>query len=426
MDTDTLRPEHADFAALKPAHRSSKHSPAPSNPSAPCTPTTRPSAPSISAHTASQSEPSLTDGDNALSHKMPTSVATPAPPPTTTIISSPKSKPPRPSAQPQSKKVKSTTATSKSHTTGKRPAVIKSPPTVVQSAPTPPAASTPNDIGKSALKQSPKPVEPVEQVRSDNTDNNHRSICRIPPRLLPSWLPPSVLYWSDDDDDDDADFYRYVYLRRKTDAEMEAYAISPAPMQTSGKQKTGNHINQDKQGMQAALSSTLAPPAATTRSRDAAARRVTDPPVQVNSRDRAAVHQNQHSSHIKQVPAVSTRKRSRAAMQLDSVRSQDDNGRKSSPGSHARNAQYTTNGHVSGKSGHMRSDADSRQTTAPGTSTPSHKKARYGHGSGGRTHASRDQFDKHETRKGWLVCKKCRASVWPPNIGKHDSTCPGQ
>ncbi|KAJ8902593.1 hypothetical protein NDN08_006994 [Rhodosorus marinus] len=33
------------------------------------------------------------------------------------------------------------------------------------------------------------------------------------------------------------------------------------------------------------------------------------------------------------------------------------------------------------------------------------------------------KFSMHRSRKGWLVCNKCRAAIWPPNSRKHALIC---
>lgn len=42
---------------------------------------------------------------------------------------------------------------------------------------------------------------------------------------------------------------------------------------------------------------------------------------------------------------------------------------------------------------------------------------------GGATGGDSKMFTKHAEKKGWVVCRKCRTSVWPPNCAKHLACC---
>jgi hypothetical protein len=50
------------------------------------------------------------------------------------------------------------------------------------------------------------------------------------------------------------------------------------------------------------------------------------------------------------------------------------------------------------------------------------KRARASGGGGGGGGDSR-MFTKHAEKKGWVVCRKCRTAVWPPNCTKHLQHC---
>lgn len=53
-----------------------------------------------------------------------------------------------------------------------------------------------------------------------------------------------------------------------------------------------------------------------------------------------------------------------------------------------------------------------------------HKRARTGLPNGAVAEIDQKKmFEKHPDRKGWVVCKKCDAAVWPPNCGKHLHHC---
>lgn len=292
---------------------------------------------------------------------------------------------------------------------------------------------------------------------------------------MPSWLPASALDWTEDDDNDDADLHRRLYLRVKTDEEMKQ-GLKPsryssasgaqgtaasASASASGKHnKTGNSGTSHSAGrFNGTLSiSVCAPAAVVTRLRkstEAAAStsaRRCDPGVDdIMVRDRASgsAGGKGHTSGGGN-GTVSTRKRSRTAAQMDPGASRD-----GKSGLNGRHGEFGTLGKqsASGKG----SSADSldseaglgvsssatlgvedsgaeldqnqhhQQQQQSSSAVHSAKRGRHSHGSSNnRTTTSREQFMKHESKKGWLVCKKCRASVWPPNIGKHDGTCRGE
>lgn len=256
--------------------------------------------------------------------------------------------------------------------------------------------------------------------------------CAIPKHLLPTWLPPSMLDPSIDpeaDDDDLIDIQRY--LRVKTPEEMAAPLIigRTRPTSSTGRGR-GAHRGANS---------------VTARARRADTRRANAEAQARNNRTHQAVPQRQQPIRSN----ARTRKRNRAAAQMES--STQENGRNRNyevgSGAGAFREESASPGErrlrddtMTGSSGrlyeHMTEPTVSLAPAAPPTkrsrssAAPSYSAATGtsggtsgGQATNGRSTVPREKFTKHESKKGWLVCKICKSNVWPPNCNKHEANC---
>lgn len=379
MDTDTLRADSEHVLSVKPsANPSAPLSVVPPQPVAK-SPSDR-TEPSSSGRTTPQSDNS-TDGDDVIT---PLHCKPPTMPPSAM----------KPPAKPKHAKPP------KTPTSPKRSKGVSKPTKSHKHKPHRPAKPTPPPVRP--VRRSPlTPPAPTPAAHNAPTPPRRRPTYRMPRSLLPTWLPASA-YRLSAEDEDDALGHRLMHLREKTDEEMEAFANAPACKPRPDRPPAFIQLN--------ALCPVPPPPPpmkARLHAISPAARRAVATAERTASRERAAV----------------TRKRSRAAAQLDA--------RPCTPTGKPAGRAVSTRGGGASASARLedRSVNERGSHTGRAQSNGAHtgvKKARHGNSgaaSGGKGHAARALFEKHEGKKGWLVCKACRAAVWPPNCSKHLANC---
>lgn len=239
--------------------------------------------------------------------------------------------------------------------------------------------------------------------------------CAIPKRLLPTWLPPSLIDGTDSDADDDEVLDIRRHLRLKSAEEMATPVPIPAPRPPASSTTKGRGANASASGT-------------TARARRADTRRA-------NAEAQARGNRGQQATTQRQQPVrsnVNTRKRSRVAAQLETVG--QESGRNKSSGTVKdegvrRGERRQKDGDASAGNAGRGNDratgsaAKRSRTSAAAASSAANSGGRSG---GGRSTMMRGQFVKHESKKGWLVCKTCQANVWPPNCSKHAASCPAR
>lgn len=244
--------------------------------------------------------------------------------------------------------------------------------------------------------------------------------CAIPKHLLPKWLPPSLLDHSIDPEADDDDLIeRQQYLRVKTAEEMAA----PLPIPIA--RLTPSSAAKARNGHAAGGSMTA-------RARRADTRRANAEAQMRNNRAQQTAAQRQQPVRSN----VNTRKRSRAVAQLEC--SAQENGRIKNSGTVKeegvrRGERRSRDDMITGTSGKVNGRVTgpatkrSRVSTVPlnSVATGSSGANNGGRVCTGKSTVPRERFSKHDTKKGWLVCKVCEANVWPPNCIKHVANCGG-
>lgn len=231
------------------------------------------------------------------------------------------------------------------------------------------------------------------------------------------------------DDDDLIDIQRY--LRVKTPEEMAAPLVirRTRPTSSTGRGR-GAHRGANS---------------ATARARRADTRRANAEAQARNNRTHQAVPQRQQPVRSN----ARTRKRNRAVAQMESGTQENGRNRnyEAGPGAGAlredsaspgerrlRDDTMTStsgreNEHMAGPSGPSAPLAPpikrSRSSAGPSSSaaTGSSGGISGGQAINGRSTVPREKFTKHESKKGWLVCKICKSNVWPPNCNKHEANC---
>lgn len=266
------------------------------------------------------------------------------------------------------------------------------------------------------------PMDIAQAGRKSSWNDCTNKLCAIMPMyLVPTWLSSSLLD-SDitaEDDDDDMDVVRF--FRRKTDEEMRAPVTIP---KTVEKSDADNGIVGRK---------------LKTVTRSAHARRVGGsrrPKTETESSSKRLHDAEWDCDEADGCKSNRVKRRRRISSEVERL------------GGETAAGGVSETPEEDGKRRGMRRPRDgghekwcgrekSRRECMPGKRTrtngfPSDGGNSFGSShcggrlNGGKSAVSKDAFSKHESKKGWLVCKACRADVWPPNCFKHVANCRGR